>query len=56
VQSYKNSASKNQELLFSCVRLYLGGGWAASKWRSYFGALGWRCGVSEVNTAKANFL
>ena len=33
--------------------VFWGGGRAASKWRSHFGALVWLCGVSEVNTAKA---
>jgi len=28
----------------------------AEKWRSPFLGEGWRCGVSEANTAKANFL
>jgi hypothetical protein len=28
----------------------------AEKWRSPFFGVGWRCGVSEANTAKANFL
>jgi len=28
----------------------------AEKWRSPFLGVGWRCGVSEENTAKANFL
>jgi hypothetical protein len=28
----------------------------AEKWRSPFLGVGWRCGVSAANTAKANFL
>jgi len=28
----------------------------AEKWRSQFLGVGWRCGVSAANTAKANFL
>jgi len=33
-----------------------GGGWAEPKnGEAHFWAWGWRCGVSEANTAKANF-
>jgi hypothetical protein len=46
------------EFFFLLLCRSLVGWWVgiAEKWRSPFFGVGWRCGVSETNTAKANFL
>ena len=48
----------NIQPYFSSLSAHPLGWWAgkAEKWRNPFFGEGWRCGVSEANTAKANSL